>query len=80
MGQDFRAENIEWSLTNDSALIVLIRVELTLHVWSIQVVVGLLNHIMAVGDLALLKSALEDVDVGVVLQIHIANLTNNSNQ
>ena len=80
MGQDFRVENIEWSLTNDSALIVLIGVELALHIWSIQVVVGLLNHIMAVGDLALLKSALEDVDVGVVLQIHIANLTNNSNQ
>ena len=41
-------------------------------------VVWLLNHVLAGGDLALLESALEDVDVGVVLEIHIANLTNKS--
>ena len=40
-----------------------------LFVWR-QVVVRLLNHVVAVGDLALLKGPLVDVDVGVVLQVH----------
>ena len=58
------------SLTNNCALIVLVWVEATmLFVWR-QVVVWLLNHVVAVGDLALLEGALVDVDVGVVLQIH----------
>ena len=34
-------------------------------------VVGLLNHVLAIGHLALLESPLEDVNVGVVLQIHM---------
>lgn len=57
-------------LTDNSALVVLIGVELAHDGPGRQVVVGLLDHVAAVGNLALLKRALVDVDVRVVLQIH----------
>ena len=54
-------------LTNDGTLVVLIWVESTLNVASRKMVVRLLDHVMAVGNLALFECALVDVDVGVIL-------------
>lgn len=60
------------SLTNDSAFIVLVGVETTVLLLATQMVVSMLNHIAAASYLTLFESALENVDVRVVFQIHIA--------
>ena len=57
-------------LTNNSSLVILIWVEATVLFVGAKMVMGLLDHVVAVGYFALLKSALVNVDVRVVFQIH----------
>ncbi len=57
-------------LTNNCSLVILIWVEATVLFVGAKMVMGLLDHVVAVGYFALLKSALVDVDVRVVFQIH----------
>ena len=58
-------------LTNDGSLVVLVRVEAsTLLLGTSEFVVGVFDHIVLVDDLSLLESALVDIDLSVVLQIH----------
>lgn len=59
-------------LTDDSAFVVLVGVEASVLLLScsVNVVVGLLNHVGLVGDFLLLEGPFEDVDVGVVLKLH----------
>ena len=57
-------------LTDNSSFVILIWVEASVLLVCSKVVVRLLDHVVDVGNLALLKSALVDVDVRVVFQIH----------
>lgn len=57
-------------LTDNSSFVILIWVEASVLLVCSKVIVRLLDHVVDVGNLALLKSALVDVDVRVVFQIH----------
>lgn len=57
-------------LTDNCSLVILIWVEATVLFVGAKMVMGLLDHVVAVGYFTLLKSALVDVDVRVVFQIH----------
>jgi len=57
-------------LTDNSSFVILVWVEASVLLVCCEVVVRLLDHVVAVGNLALLKSALVNVDVRVVFQIH----------
>ena len=60
-------------LTDNSSFVILIWVEASVLLVCSKVVVRLLDHVVDVGNLALLKSALVDVDVRVVFQIHCSS-------
>ena len=57
-------------LTDNSSFVILIWVEASVLLVCSKVIVRLLDDVVDVGNLALLKSALVDVDVRVVFQIH----------